>query len=309
MRRVWLCLLLVGIVLADAGCAPADLPANHSVSLPTTATASAQNLHILVDGDPIDTHRLEQSGLGFKPADPNRNKPPITKAEAIARAWKDGPNKVGGGPVTASADLGYFDDRTMVSGVTPDRLVWFVGFTGPGIVEYASGPPGAPHPIGHEYVSIIDATSGEVVTGMTCCVIHDEGVMPFETCLQPPAVGPFSFSCEEALHRAADAARQSEPEMVIQQARIDSLRAELMTYAEADRRLSSLQGPRSTPSQDPDELVWFVTVTGDFRYEGMAAAGSYEHPMYEAKERDYLFGAQTGRQIEEIMPATSLIGR
>jgi hypothetical protein len=144
---------------------------------------------------------------------------------------------------------------------------------------------------------------------MTCCVIHSQGVMPFESCIQPPdKAAAFSFSCEEALHRAAEASRQSEPEMGIQQARMDSLRAELMTYAEADRRLSSKHGYRSMPGQDPNELVWWVQVIGSFQFDGMAAAGSSEYPIYEAKERDYLYSAQTGREIEDIVPDTILVG-
>ena len=308
MRPIRSCLpLLCCTVALIVACVPASTPSAGFPAVPPTPAAMGQDLRVLPDGDPIDTHRLDQSGLAFTLSDPARTKPRITREQAIAKAWEDGPNKTGGA-VTVAADLGYFDGGTTVSGLTPGRLVWFVGFTGPGIVEYSSGPPGAPHVIGHEYVSIIDAMNGEVLTGMTCCVIHDQGVLPFESCIQPPGQGPFSFSCEEALQRAAEAAKQSQPEMGIQQARIDSLRAELMAYAEADRRMSSRHGHRNSPGQDPNELVWLVQVIGSFWFEGMAAAGSSEHPIYEAKERDYLYSAVAGRGIEEIVPDTTLVG-
>jgi len=81
-----------------------------------------------------------------------------------------------------------------------------------------------------------------------------------------------------------------------------------MAYAEADRRMSSRHGHRNSPGQDPNELVWLVQVIGSFWFEGMTAAGSSEHPIYEAKERDYLYSAVTGQEIEEIAPDTTLAG-
>ncbi len=307
MRAVNLCLVLLGLAAAVAGCAPVGSAADRPATLPTIPTEIAQDLRVLPDDDPVDTQRLEQSGLGFTLANPSQIKPRITKADAIAKARPDLPHSVVG-RITAAADLGYLTSAgATVSGVTPGRLIWFVGFTGPAIRVDSSGPPEAPRHIGHEDVVIIDAMTGEVVMSMTCCVIHQEGVLPPETCIQPAGQGP-PFSCGEALQRAAKAAGQSQPEMGIQEARIDSLTAELMTYAAAHRRLASQHGYRPTPGQDPNQLVWLVTVVGSFRYEGMALAGSPEHPTYEAKERDYLFSAQTGQEIEEITPGSKLVG-
>ena len=308
MRRIRFCLpLLCSIVVLIAACVPASSLSVSSPAPAPTPSALGQDLHVLPVDDPIDTHRLDEAGVAFNPADPARVKPGITREQAIAKAWTDSPKKAGG-EVTAAADLGYFGGGTMLSGLTPERLVWFVGFTGPGIVAYSSGPPSAAHVIGHEYVTIVDATSGEVLMGMTCCVIHDQAVLPSESCTQPPGLGPISFSCEAALQRAMEAARQSRPELGIQQARIDSLRAELMTYADADRQLGRQHGHRSTPGQDPNELVWFVQISGSFRFEGMAAAGAAEHPIYEAKECEYLYSAVAGREIEAIVPDTTLAG-
>jgi len=307
MRRIRFSLpLLCSIVVLIAACVPIPSPSAGSPARAPTPAATVQDLHVLPADDPIDTHRLDETGVAFNRADPAQVEPGITREQAIAKAWGDGPKA--SGEVTAAADLGYIGDGTMHSGLTPGRLVWFVGFTGPGIVEYSSGPPGAPHVIGHEYVSIVDATSGEVLMRTTCCVIHDQGVPPFESCTQPPDLGPISFSCEAALQRAMEVARQSQPELGIQQARIDSLRAVLMTYANADRQFSRQQGHRSAPGQDPNELVWLVQVTGSFRFDGMAAAGAAEHPIYEAKERDYLYSAVTGQEIEAMVPDTRLTG-
>jgi hypothetical protein len=298
---ITLILVLVGAWAIWQGQLLTSMPRGIGLANPTVSP----NVHVLPNDDSINATRLQQSGLSFTRADPVQVKPNITREQAISEAWENVPYK-SGGELTAAADLGYISGETMISGLVPGRLVWFVGFAGPGIVEYSSGPPGVPHKIGHEYVSIIDATSGAVVVEMTCCTIHAQGVMPPETCVQPNDVGPFTFSCEQALQRAEEAAKQSQPEMSIREARVDSLRAELMTYAEANGKLSAEHGYRPDPAQDPQELVWWVQVAGSFEFEGIGAAGSPQNPIYEAKERDYLYSAVTGREIASIIPDTAL---
>lgn len=128
------------------------------------------HLNVLPEGDPIDTVRLQSSGLTFTPADPALAKVGITRDQAI---WNSGIIGTSEG-VTAAADLGYLGGTTALGGIAPNRLIWFVGFAGAGITEYSSGPPGATHDVSHEYVSIVDAMTGEVLLGATCCVIHDK---------------------------------------------------------------------------------------------------------------------------------------
>lgn len=307
MRPLRPCLpLLMCMAALIAACVPIPSPLSGPPASTPTPPATDQDLHVLPADDPIDTRRLNDTGVTFTPADPARAKPAITRELAIAIAWAGGAKA--SGEVTAAADLGYLGGGTSLGALTPERLVWLVGFTGPGIVATSSGPPGAPHVIGHEYVLIVDAASGQVLAKATCCVIHDQGVPPLESCTQPPGLASFSFSCEAALQRAMEAARQSRPALGIQQARIDSVSAELMTYATANHQLSMQRGETSITGQDPNELVWLVEVAGSFRFEGMAAAGAHERPTYEAKERVFLYSAQSGREIEAIVPDTTLAG-
>ena len=55
--------------------------------------------------------------------------------------------------------------------------------------------------------------------------------------------------------------------------------------------------------------VFWGTRDGRRHIVEVAAAGSTEGPIYEAKERDYLYSAQTGRQIEAMMPDWTSIGQ
>ncbi|MGB8645516.1 MAG: hypothetical protein WCF84_09780 [Anaerolineae bacterium] len=104
---------------------------------------------------------------------------------------------------------------------------------------------------------------------------------------------------DEAIRRARDAAPQSSPEIGIQEARVDTITAELITLAEADRRFGENRGPNGyAPGQTPQSLVWWVAVRGYFKYEGMAAAGDAQAPVYEANQRIFTYDATTGEEIQ-----------
>jgi uncharacterized delta-60 repeat protein len=119
-----------------------------------------------------------------------------------------------------------------------------------------------------------------------------------------PTAAALPFSKEQAIARANQEAKQSVPEVGIQQARIDSTTAELITLAEADRRTGGIRGPGGySPGQTPQSPVWWIVVRGYFQYEGMAAPPN-PAPICEADERDFVYDARTSESVSESMPNT-----
>ena len=119
-----------------------------------------------------------------------------------------------------------------------------------------------------------------------------------------PTATPLPFSQEQAIARATQDAKESVPEVGIQQARIDSSAAELITLAEADTRMGGQRGPGGYgPGQTPTSPVWWVVVRGYFQYEGMAAPPNAA-PVCEADERDFVYDAKTGESVGGSIPNT-----
>lgn len=124
------------------------------------------------------------------------------------------------------------------------------------------------------------------------------------------------FSREQAIAKATEEARLSDPGLGIQEARIDGAEAELMTLGEADKRQGSTRGPGGYPSgTDVGSPVWWVTVKGYFRYAGTPFAGKpvngvaeNVYPIYEASERYFIYYAQTGERNSSGVPHARQIG-
>lgn len=115
-----------------------------------------------------------------------------------------------------------------------------------------------------------------------------------------------AFSRDAAIQRATLAARQSAPEVGILEARVDSVTAELITLAEADRRMGGERGASGyAPGQMPETPVWWVTVHGYFRYNALSSRTSTS-PVYEAHERGFIYDARTGDEVGERVPWTQL---
>ncbi|MCL4489268.1 MAG: hypothetical protein M1570_14225 [Chloroflexi bacterium] len=118
------------------------------------------------------------------------------------------------------------------------------------------------------------------------------------------AGNPFPFSQEQAIARARQEAKLSVPEVGIQQARIDSVTADLITLGEADRRAGGTRGPGGyAPGQTAQSPVWWVTVRGYFQYEGMGAPPN-PAPICDTSERDFIYDARTGESVGSRMPNT-----
>lgn len=134
-----------------------------------------------------------------------------------------------------------------------------------------------------------------IARGITCLLL----VCFLMGCASAPA-----FFREQAIARATDAARQSAPEVGILEARIDNITAELTTLRDADARLGGGRGPGGyAPGQTPDSPVWWVSVRGFFRYQGIAAPPG-SPPICEADERDFIYDARTGEEVGGSMPNT-----
>lgn len=99
------------------------------------------------------------------------------------------------------------------------------------------------------------------------------------------------FSREAAIKRATEGAKRSEPEVGILEARIDNITAVLITAED------SLHGPGKTTQ------AWLVRIRGRFRFEGMPAP-DLKTPIYEADERDFVYDAHTGDELESRIPYT-----
>ncbi len=111
-----------------------------------------------------------------------------------------------------------------------------------------------------------------------------------------------AFSKDQAIQRATNDAKQSMPEYAPLETRIDNVTAELITLAEADKRFGGQTGPGGyAPGQTPDSPVWWVTVRGLFRYEGMPAADGWAS-IYLASERDFTYDARTGESVGSFIP-------
>ncbi len=112
------------------------------------------------------------------------------------------------------------------------------------------------------------------------------------------------FSQQQAIARASEEAKQSVPEVGIQQARIDSVTAELITLGEADQRTGGTRGPGGyAPGQTAQSPVWWVIVRGYFQYQGLGAPPS-PAPICEADERDFICDARTGDSVGEHIAKT-----
>ncbi len=119
-----------------------------------------------------------------------------------------------------------------------------------------------------------------------------------------PTATPLPFSKEQAISRATQEAKQSVPEVGIQQARIDSVTAELITLGEADSRLGGGRGPGGySPGQTAQSPVWWVVVHGYFRYQGLGAPPN-PNALCEADERDFVYDGRTGDAVGGFMPGT-----
>src|SRR5438105_206906 len=84
------------------------------------------------------------------------------------------------------------------------------------------------------------------------------------------------------------------PELDLQEARIDQVTAELITLAEVDRRQGGQHPGGFGPGRDQQTPVWWVHVTGYFRYVGMHPAGQRSSPLYETNDRIFIYDARTG---------------
>jgi hypothetical protein len=106
-----------------------------------------------------------------------------------------------------------------------------------------------------------------------------------------------AFSRQDAIRRATQQAQGSAPELDLRDARIDDVTAELITLAEVDQRQTSQHPSGDGPGRDRRTAVWWVQVTGRFRYEGMRAPGKGSSPLYETNTRTFIYDARTGDPI------------
>ncbi len=102
-----------------------------------------------------------------------------------------------------------------------------------------------------------------------------------------------AFTGDQAIARARAGAMQSAPELGILEARIERVSAELVTRAELARRVGGGVLPGAAGDDAP---VWWITVEGYFRYEGMPVAGG-ANPVYEANERYFAYDGRTGQEL------------
>ena len=123
--------------------------------------------------------------------------------------------------------------------------------------------------------------------------------------------GP-GFSRQDAIRTATEQAKQSAPELGIQDARVDDVTPELITLAETDRRHGSQHPGGYGAGRDQRTPVWWVRVAGRFRYEGMRAPGPGSALLYEADELVFVDDARTGDPIggcvgpaRRVTPATT----
>ncbi len=115
-------------------------------------------------------------------------------------------------------------------------------------------------------------------------------------CGPSPAPSP-SLSRDEAIRRATAEASGPVPENSPVVVRIDGVTAELTTLGESDQR-RRIQSPNGYgPGRDQNTLVWWVSVQGDFQFQGMNAGS-----LYEAEERIFIYDARTGEAIGSHIP-------
>jgi hypothetical protein len=116
------------------------------------------------------------------------------------------------------------------------------------------------------------------------------------SCGPSPAPVP-SFAREEAVRKATAEASGSAPEIFPVVVRIDRVTAELTTLGESDQR-RRIQSPNGYgPGRDQNTPVWWVSVQGDFQFQGMNAGS-----LYEAEERIFIYDARTGEAIGSHIP-------
>ncbi len=117
----------------------------------------------------------------------------------------------------------------------------------------------------------------------------------------PAAAGP-TLSRDQVIKKAAEDARRSVPEVGIREARVDRVEAELLTLEEVARRFPGDRDPESLGSgRDKSTPVWYVTVEGHFRYEGMPFPDG-KPGIYEATRRDFVYDGRTGEFIASRIP-------
>src|SRR5260370_20029248 len=120
-------------------------------------------------------------------------------------------------------------------------------------------------------------------------------------CGPSPAPSP-SLSRDEAIRRATAEASGPVPENSPVVVRIDGVTAELSTLGESDQR-RRIQSPNGYgPGRDQNSPVWWVTVRGYFRFQGMPAPGLTAGNLYETDERDFIYDARTGELIGSQIP-------
>jgi len=121
----------------------------------------------------------------------------------------------------------------------------------------------------------------------------------------PATVTP-QFTREQVIEKARQDAQRSRPEVGMIEARVDSVEAELITLGEAQARLGDTSGPGGyRPGTNQESPVWWVTVRGYFRYEGMPAPlpeGGTASPVYEADEQRLVYYADTGESVMSSIP-------
>jgi len=115
-------------------------------------------------------------------------------------------------------------------------------------------------------------------------------------CSSLPTPGP-SFSRDDAIRKATADASASAPEFLPVEVRIDSVTAELTTFGETVRRRGFQSSYGYGPGRDQNTPVWWVSVKGYFRFQGMTAAS-----LFEADERIFIYDARTGDAIESTIP-------
>jgi hypothetical protein len=126
-------------------------------------------------------------------------------------------------------------------------------------------------------------------------IVLDSGSTPGAAPASAVAEPSPTFSREEALRLALQAAKASQPEVGMLEARTEAVTAELIDRTEAEKRAGS-SGLDSSVGR-----VWYVEVRGYFRYSGMPAPGQSAR-IYEAERRAFVYAALSGRLLASLFP-------
>ena len=111
----------------------------------------------------VDVETLSSRlGLSFAPCDPTSTRVGIGRDRAVAIAREANPHvQAATGLAVGLGHLSSAPGGVVVSVLKEPRLVWIVAFQGLDLP--ASGAPGTPPRVAHEYDVVIDAATGETV--------------------------------------------------------------------------------------------------------------------------------------------------